>query len=286
VLDAAISRANDKITHADDLPKLTQLLEQVLLADLPQVVEMLVRSLQAEAARASDVGGLMQSLPALANVLRYGDVRRTDASALSIIIDEFVARIAVGLPHACASLNDEAATVMFDNLLQVDAAVSLLQVSAHLETWHGVLHRLGDRQTLHGLIAGRCCRLLIDANAYEAGDIQRRLSYALSAASEPAHAAAFVEGLLKGSGQLLLHTETLWAMLDEWVIGLSEENYIATLPLVRRTFATFTLPERRQMGERISYGSDRLAPRQVVLAELDRTRAEAVLPTLARLLGV
>ncbi|MCP9496002.1 MAG: DUF5682 family protein [Pyrinomonadaceae bacterium MAG19_C2-C3] len=286
VIDAAVARANDKIIHASDLPKLTRLLEQVLLADLPQVVETLVRNLQAEAARASDVNQLMQSLPALANVLRYGDVRRTNASALTTIIDEFVARIAVGLTPACSSLNDEAAAVMFDRLLQVDAVVSLLQVGAHLETWHGVLRRLSDQQTLHGLIAGRCCRLLIDANAYEASDTQRRLSLALSTASEPAQAARFVEGLLKGSGQSLLHTEALWMVLDEWVTGLSEENYIATLPLVRRTFATFTLPERRRMGERISHGSGRLAPRQVVLVELDQTRAEAVLPTLARLLGV
>ncbi len=286
VLDAAIARAQDKMTHAADLPALTLLLEHVLLADLPQSVETLVRRLQAEAARANDVGQLMQALPALANALRYGDVRHTDATALSTIIDEFVARIAVGLPVACASLNDEAAMVKFESILQTDAAISLLQVSAHLETWHDVLRRLSDQQTLHGLVAGRCYRLLLDAGVYEASDVQKRLSLAFSAASEPAHAAAWIEGLLKGSGQLLLHTEVLWAVLDEWVLGLSEENYIATLPLVRRTFATFTLPERRRMGERISHEAGRPAPRQAAQSELDRTRAEAVLPTIARLLGV
>jgi formate dehydrogenase accessory protein FdhD len=241
----------------DNLPALTLLLEQVLLADLPQAVETLVKRLQAEAARASDALQLMQALPALANVLRYGDVRRTNASALSAIVDEFVERIAVGLPVACASLNDEAATAVFENILQTDAAISLLQVSVHLEIWHGVLRRLSRQQTLHGLVAGRCCRILLDANVYEASEVQKRLSFALSAASEPAQAAAFIEGLLKGSGQLLLHTESLWEALDEWAMMLSEENFIATLPLVRRTFATFTPPERRRMGERIAQGTSR-----------------------------
>jgi hypothetical protein len=257
VSDAAVARAHDNLIRAVNLPALTLLLEQILLADLPQAVETLVRRLQAEAARASDALQLMQALPALANVMRYGDVRRTNASALSAIVDEFIERIAVGLPVACASLNDEAATAVFESILQTDAAISLLQVSVHLETWHGVLRRLSRQQTLHGLVAGRCCRILLDANVYEASEVQKRLSFALSAASEPAQAAAFIEGLLMGSGQLLLHTESLWEALDEWAMMLSEENFIATLPLVRRTFATFTPPERRRMGERIAQGTRR-----------------------------
>jgi hypothetical protein len=277
------------------LPTLTRLVDHALLADLPEAVSHLMARLQAEAALASDVAHLMEALPPLANVLRYGNVRRTDAGLVGHVVDGLVARICIGLPGACSSLNDEAAAEMFDRLMGVHSAVSLLQNPDHREAWHGVLRQLADQQGGHGLVAGRCVRLLLDAGAFTADEAARRLGLALSTASEPAQAAAWVEGFLRGSGLVLLHDESLWAVLDGWVTALSGETFPTLLPLLRRTFSTFPPPERRQMGERVRRGPARppLAPpqagrdvRTVTPTDFDTARAEAVLPLLARLLGV
>ena len=63
---------------AAQLPDLTQLLDRVLLAELPEAIAKLMTCLQAEAAVASDVVHLMSALPSLAQILRYRDVRQTD----------------------------------------------------------------------------------------------------------------------------------------------------------------------------------------------------------------
>ena len=287
VADAAGEATKDKVDHAPDLPALTTLLDQVLLAELPDAVRHLMTRLEAEAALASDVSHLMGALPPLANVLRYGSVRQTDTGSVAHIVDGLVSRIAIGLPGACASLNDEAAEAMDKHIVAVHGAIGLLQNDAQRGLWHETLSKMADRDSLHGLIAGRCVRLLLDAGALTAGEAARRMGLALSTATDPAQAAAWVEGFLKGSGLLLLHDATLWSVLDGWVSGLTGDAFTALLPLLRRTFATFSAPERRQMGERAKQGpAVSVSAPGNVSDRFDPERAAAVLPLAARLLGL
>ncbi len=286
ILDAATAYARDTAQKSAELPALTYLIDQVLLADLPDAIAYLMTRLQAEAAVNSDVAQLMEALPPLARVLRYGDVRKTDTSIVAHVVDGLVARICIGLPGACSSLNDEAAAQMYERLNQVNSAISLLRKEEHLASWQQVLTQLVNKEgDLHNLLAGRSCRLLLDAGIFEAEEAAQRMKLALSIATEPPQSAAWVEGFLKGSGLLLLHDDKLWEVLDSWVTQLNDDTFTALLPLLRRTFSTFSAPERRQMGERVKRGESRLVS-GVDERDFDERRAESVLPIIAQLLGV
>jgi hypothetical protein len=231
----------------------------------------------------------MAALPALAGVLRYGNVRQTDTAIIGRVVDGLVARVCIGLPPATASLNDEAAEEMFARVLEVDGAVTLLQNAEHIRAWHDTLRQLADRDGLHGLLAGRAVRLLMDAGRFDADEAARRIGLALSAANDPARSAAWVEGLLKGSGLVLLHGEAVWNVVDGWLAGLNADVFTQVLPLLRRTFSTFEPPERRQMGERAKRGLARPVARHGsagAAGDFDAARAEAVLPLLCKLLGL
>jgi hypothetical protein len=129
--------------------------------------------------------------------------------------------------------------------------------------------------------------LLHDSGAIDAEEMARRLSQALSLANEPAEAAAWIEGLLGGSGLILIHDEDLWRLVDEWLSGLSGDHFIEILPLLRRTFSAFPPPERRQMGERVKRGgSPRIAAAAGNDDAFDYETADAVLPVLAQMLGL
>jgi hypothetical protein len=260
----------------------------VLLADLPDAINYLMTRLQAETAVHSDVAHLMDALPDLAKVLRYGNVRKTDTSIVSHVVDGLVARICINLPGACSSLDDDAAAQMYQRLNQVNRAIALLQNEEHMASWRQVLTQLADKEgDLHNLLAGRSCRLLLDAGIFEAKEAARRMGLALSTASEPPQAAAWVEGFLKekASALLLLHDDKLWQILDSWVTQLKDDTFTALLPLLRRTFSTFLAAERRQIGERVKRGDSRLAA-GVEEREFDERRAETVLPLVAQLLGI
>lgn len=282
--------ASAKVRHdadaATDLPTLTALLDATLLADLPEAAEHLMSRVQAVAAVASDVGHLMGAMPPLANILRYGNVRKTNADMVAGVVDGLVARICVGLPGACGSLNDEAAEDIFGKILETHSAIGLLQNTEHTADWNTVLRQLVDSSNLHGLIAGRACRLLHESQQLDTVEASRRLGLALSAANAPAQAAAWVDGFLRNSGLVLLHDDTLWQALDDWVTALTPDHFTSALPLLRRTFSTFQPAERRQMGGRVASGAKRIVAASTRSDEFDEKRANKALPLLAQLMGL
>ncbi len=286
IADAATARACADAETAADLPALTRLVDQVLLADLPAAIDAVMARLHDRAALASDVGVLMEALPPLANVQRYGNVRRTDTAAVAHVIDGLVSRIGVGLPAACAALDDDAAQAMFERVLAVNSALALLQHTDYTATWQAALQRVCDLRGVHGLVGGRACRMLLDTGTLSADEGARRLSLALSAASGPPEAAAWIEGLLRDSGALLVHDTLLWQIIDGWLHDLPAALFLPTLPLLRRTFATFQPAERRMLGERARTGAATLLVSERANQRFDVARAKATLPLLTQLLGL
>jgi hypothetical protein len=283
VVAAATARACATAARLTDLPTLLPLLEQTVRAALPPAVDALMTRLTTVAALTNDITHLMAALPSLVQMLRYGDVRQTDARMLRQVIDGLVERLSIGVPLACTSLNNEEATVMCAHLVQVQEAVTMLQHDAHQQCWQHVVQWLADQQGVHGLLAGCCARLLLDSGLWSAASTAQRLSRALSTAQEPAQAAAWLQGFLAGSGFLLLYDATLWQLLDSWITSLPGDTFTHVLPLLRRTFASFSSAERRQLGARVCRDPARVAPEDDAI---DAARAEAISRTVGMLLGL
>jgi hypothetical protein len=283
---AATARIYETARQAEHLETLSGLVEDVLLAELPDAIQPVMDSLQTRAALSTDLRLLMQALPSLASVLRYGNVRNTDVAMLDNVVEGIAARICIGLPGACNALNDEAAAEMFDQILKVDEALNRLDQPELLLAWQKALLQLLNNPGISGLLAGRACRILMDASALPLDEATRRFGLALSPASEPLWAAAWAEGFLRGSGQFLIHDEKLLGLLDRWMCDLPGETFSQLLPLLRRTFATFTSPERRNIGEQIHHAGQNGAAQPASLSTFDSNRADAVLPLVARLLGL
>jgi hypothetical protein len=282
--EAAAASAVDAAKTADGLPALTALVESVLLADLRDAVEIVVRRIGEVAAVGADVPALMEALPPMARVLRYGNVRGTDVTAVASVVEGVVARVCVGLANAAASLDDEAAAEFAVLLDGVHGAIALLDDPDDRAAWRTALARLMDLEGLHGLVAGRACRMLLDEGILASPEATRRLRLALSPGADHATGAAWVEGFLRGSGTILLHDPDLFAALDGWVDEMPAEAFDTVLPLLRRTVATFTPPERRAIGERIARGASRVAADGNRV--LDEARAALVMPIVYRILGV
>jgi hypothetical protein len=282
VADAATGRVLDVANTSNSLQTLTELLDKVLLADLPKASSALLKTLETSATGSSDVLELMKALPPLARVLRYGNVRQSDTSVVAHVVDGLLVRVIAGLPNACASLSDDAATEIFKALVQVHDAVMNLQNVEQQDDWFEVLRHLADRQTCHGLIAGRSVRFLLESQRLENEDVSRRVSLALSN-PDPEKIAAWLEGFLQGSGLVLIHDDVLFAVLDRWLAGLSGDIFVRILPLLRRTFSSFETPERCAIGAKAN--EEKRAKVVISTPDINEKRAAKVLPLLAQLLG-
>ncbi|HKV85712.1 MAG TPA: DUF5682 family protein [Ktedonobacterales bacterium] len=288
---AANARAKHDADAATDLPDLTALLNRVMLADLPDATTYALERVAAVAAVAADVRHLMEALPPLAQLVRYSDVRGTSAERVLPVLDTLFERAVLALPGACASLDDDAAATMIASIEHAQESVMLLDRADQRATWQAALRVIVQRDGIHGLVRGRCCRLLLEQHVLSGDDLRRLAGLALSPVNPAEQAAAWVEGVLRGSGLLLLHQEDLWLALDAWLRELPAEMFVTLLPLLRRAFADFQPPERRAMGEKVkrlraSTGMEPPLDGDADALPLDLNRARAVLPVLAHILGV
>lgn len=285
---AATGYIRHQAEKADRLPQLTELLDQAVLAELPEALEYLLICLQAQAAIAADVRHMMDALPALVQIVRYGNVRETKSEHLLPVIDGLFERIVIGLPGACFSLDDDAARSMLESIDRANTSLEMLDNQAQRLAWQQVLHYLVDRDTVHGLVSGRCCRLLFDQQVIDEPELQRLARLALSPVVPATQAAAWIEGVLRGSGQLLLHQDGLWLALDRWLCDLLPDDFVELLPLLRRAFSGFSSAERRSMGEKAKHLRSTPVPGTLLGSshDINDLRASKTLPVLAQLLGV
>ncbi|MEV6222084.1 DUF5682 family protein [Nocardia fluminea] len=242
ILDTA---SRDDVT----VTALADALETALLADLGGATEGLISRLEAAAALDHDVTHLLGALPGLTRTLRYGDVRGTDTKALAHVADGLLVRICAGLPGAVTGLDTDAAQALRTQIDAAHTAISTRDDEHSSTEWLATLQRIADRDDVHGAIAGRAVRLLCDAERIDDADSARRLAAALSVGNTPAAKAAWIDGFLGGRGLLLVHDRELLRRIDEWLRELNEDQFVATLPLLRRTFGSFESGERRAISQ-------------------------------------
>lgn len=282
VASAAATYVSERAQEASSLAELSDLLASCLLADLPDGISGVVSVLADRTAWQHDVPPLLETIAPLARTCRYGNVRGVDVTEVRRILDTTVVRACVGLPTACAGLDDEAAAAMRRAVDSAQQGLSLLP-ELPLEDWHGALAAVAASDRIHGSVAGRATRLLLDAGLVDRDQVAARLSRRLSVATPAPGAAAWLDGLLSGDAVLLIHDRRILQIVDDWVAGVHDDVFDDVLPLLRRTFSLFSPPERREIGEQVSRGNELGQAASPVM--LDLAGAGPAIRTMAGYLG-
>ncbi|MVU82018.1 hypothetical protein GPX89_32860 [Nocardia sp. ET3-3] len=264
--------------------KVANMLEEALLADLGGATDGLIARLESVAALDHDVTHLLSALPGLLRIARYGDVRGTDSAALTRVADSLLVRSCAGLPGAVTGLDTDSATALRTQIDAVHLALSARDDEWATGTWLSTLQTLADRDDVHGGIVGRAVRLLCDAERIDAEESGRRLSAALSVGRTAPDKAAWIDGFLGGRGLLLVHDRNLLSLIDDWLCGLDEAQFVATLPLLRRTFGAFESGERQAIGQAVRNGGPTTPAGSGT--EYDADRGTLAMRAAAEILGV
>ena len=146
--------------EAQSIRRLAELLDEAIPADLPGLVTMMTKRLDELSASAGDVGEMLDTIPKLIRILRYGSVRALDFSHLEGILRVMVARSVAGGLQACSGIDETAADDLYNSLREVDQALMTLADEELRELWLAFLEELRTSSQVHPLLAGMATLLL------------------------------------------------------------------------------------------------------------------------------
>lgn len=278
--DACQQLVKHKLGDDDSFENLGSLLFEVLHADLPNLVQPISKKISDLGNLSDDVLLLMKIFPPLVWSLRYGNTAAINTDGIQDLIDQLLPRICILLPNSVKSISEEVANDTFDIINQLHQGLLLLSGSVHQDTWIRTLALLAMDRDCNPLIKGGALRILIVKEKMSDLQILEIISFNLSSLHEPFYPSHFVEGLLHSSGWLLVQKPELRGVVDKWLLSLEEQNFISVLPILRRTFSTFSTQEKEILFNLLFSGKMERATTHLI----QESRKELVLPVLHYLL--
>lgn len=283
---AAMHLIQHKSDNSKTIAELAQLIQQVIPAELFQLIEDLLHKINNLSAISADIVDLMEAIAPLANVSRYGNVRKTDMETITTLVHGLIERICIGLPNAVYGLDEETAAKMFARLKSVNDTIRLLSDTELTELWYSTLRLVLNKAHTAAILSGCICRLLLDAKQIDAEIAAIFMNFALSKGNDSAYAAAWMEGFLSGSSHILLYDDVLWNMIHVWIAQLPKQEFIENLPILRRTFAKFSPTERQSIAEKAKHGIIKTEDVQNQQNTFDETLALKSMKKVLQLMGL
>ncbi|UYV15926.1 DUF5682 family protein [Porphyrobacter sp. ULC335] len=244
---AAAGRTMAQSHDTNDVAVLAGLVKAALLADLPDAAEQCITRLQAAAVGSGDLVQLMDTVPTLVSILRYGTARPIPSEQLSALVSALAAEINAGAQAAAVDIEPAAAEAMRRAMAGYDRALALHDEAHLTEMWHRELAAIVQHDRSAPAVAGLALRLLHDGQVWEVERIAAGFSRALTPPAPPAAAGAFVESFLAGGAEVLIQDRPLLAALDTWLAELDSESFIELLPMLRRGFSGFAETGRQRI---------------------------------------
>ncbi len=245
---AAAGRLAADLDKAGELKALCELTMAALTAQLPEAAHTGVGRIEHRIGETSDCGELLAALPPLADIVRYGQARRTDEAQLEALFWRIVRQGGLALPYAARGLDAEASAALRRAVQAADGAVNLAEGDGgETEAWREALKVVAYDPKAAPLVGGTAARLIYEADVIDGEAATDLLGRMLSPGRAVAEAAGFFEGFFDGAGERLIHDRGLRAAADAWLSGLDEETFTAFLPLFRRAFSNMDRMQRRRL---------------------------------------
>ena len=256
IIEASTNRIAQLAEEASSLTAVTELLDQALKSQLSSVLKSLLIQVKNQAIATEDIRDLLRALPVLAATWRYGDTRGTDTEAIEEVIESLVPGVAIGLPGACANISLEVAEEMRDLILGGHRVIALLEKEDLERLWLLGIEGILAMDQSHPLLHGQAVRLLFDQERLSFQKVQLWFDWAVSEGQAFAFSLSWLEGFLSGSGLVLLHHQTLWELLNQWVERMPIGRLKNELPLLRRVFSSFSESERAKLLQLVKSGQE------------------------------
>lgn len=236
-----------------DIVSLSQLLQKSIASDIHESIDTLLKKMDEVSADSVDVKALIQTLLPLVDVLKYGDVRKTNQEKVKVILDVIFYRLLINLSVNSMNVDYDQAVEMVQLILQCNKGLLMLDNPDYLNEWYNQIKFMCENSSVHPYILGSCHKLAYENNVLDKNQIAKSFSLALSLNNIAEYSVYWIEGFLNNAAVILLFDEVIWSVVFDWVESLDENEFIALLPILRRTFSVYEKAEKEKLAQKVKH---------------------------------
>src|SRR5215469_8851518 len=281
---AAANAQLERSRKSTSVSEQAELIRAALVADLAVAAKACITRLQETAVDASEVTELMQAVAPLVRVLRYGTARELPETELRSLIHALSVEVNAGVRLASHNLDEDAAAARVTAMRAYDEALHLFNDETLVTYWRQQLARMVEDGQVAAQVAGLSLRRLHDSRVWDIEKVSSAFSLHTRGQAPP-RGGAFLENFLVSGSEVLLQDQPLLQLLDEWICGLTDNDFIESLPLLRRSFSGFDAVARRRLMERVTRGAHESTHAGQTLVSSSQA-FERALPLLYQILGI
>jgi hypothetical protein len=281
---AAALRLSERLAECERIEQAADVVHDAATCSLSDALEDAQKRLQAMALDVSAVVPLAWTIDSLAEVIRYGSVRKFDPEPLRPLLAQLFLRATLQLQQEC--LCDEAAAKgigdreenarrskhgdrkdrIFKGPEEVGVRRALLildrvagEMAEHVDAarWHAELDAVAAADNLNPFLSGLAGALVLEKGRISEDELAREVSRRLSPGVPAELGAGWFEGLVSYNRMALFSRLALWRQLDLYIGSLDEDAFRNALVYLRRAFGDFDQSEiRRVVSNLVEVSSD------------------------------
>ena len=250
VAQAASFTLKERAQEADGICLASQVIEEAFYCGMPQMVSYATEVLQKLAVDSAALEELAAAGEKLSVAMRFGSIRRLDASPLTPVLEQMFLRFCLLLTSAC-TCDDQGAGHVMESMDRINS-LCLHHDFLDGERWIRLLSELASRDDINTRISGFAAAILMERGLMEEEELGREVHRRLSKGIPAELGAGWFAGLSKKNRYALIARLNLWRELSEYLDTLDDEEFKRALLFLRRAFADFTAREKFDIAENLA----------------------------------
>jgi len=285
---ACVLHIKNTVDRNTDLQDLSQLLQLTIASEIHPAVDTLIAKMDEVSAGSADVESLCRSLFPLAEVLKYGNIRKTNQEQIELIFNAIFYRSTLNLSINCMNIDYDGASEMMKLILEFNKMLLMLDHPIYLNDWRNELKSICENEYIHPFILGSCFKLAYEAEIVDKHETAQAFALALSVGNDVEYSVYWLEGFLKDAAVILLLDETIWQIVFNWVDSLDDAHFLGLLPILRRTFGLYAKVEKEKLAQKVTLGKQsKVRENQAkVSLEFSEDLALPIIHTFSKLIGI
>ena len=285
---ACVLHIGKTVDQNTDLQDLSNLLQLTIASEIHPAVETLIAKMDEVSAGSADVEALCRSLFPLAEVMKYGNIRKTNQEQIDLIFNAIFYRSTLNLSINCMNIDYDGASEMMKLILEFNKMLVMLDHPNYLQDWRNELKIICENEFIHPFILGSCFKLAYESEIIDKDETAQAFALALSVGNEVEYSVYWLEGFLKDAAIILLLDETIWQIVFNWVDSLDDEHFLGLLPILRRTFGLYAKVEKEKLAQKVTLGkqSKVLETKTKITVEFNEELALPIIHTFSKLIGL